>query len=184
MNPRMPCEFVDGSKTMVEMSAIANAAWCRTSTGCTAPPPARRSWPPRWFQKKDGGVLSGSARVDYSVGQGPLIIFAIARPTPRIHERMTDLKMGDGPYFSFIRPYHLTSLEVPLTCARAVLYGKADMAPLARPTARSPPWLNAIWRLAINWTRLVNTPTARTPWRLAALVDLALGHLDCCSAPP
>ena len=48
---------------------------------------------------------------------------------------MTDLKMGDGPYFSFIRPYHLTSLEVPLTCARAVLYGKADMAPLARPTA-------------------------------------------------
>jgi predicted homoserine dehydrogenase-like protein len=54
---------------------------------------------------------------------------------PRIRERMEDLKMGEGPYFTFFRPYHLTSLEVPLTCARAVLYGKADMVPLARPVA-------------------------------------------------
>ncbi|MCB1453655.1 MAG: homoserine dehydrogenase, partial [Rhizobiaceae bacterium] len=40
-----------------------------------------------------------------------------------------------GPYYTFFRPYHLTSLEVPLTCARAVLYGKADMVPLDRPVA-------------------------------------------------
>ena len=43
--------------------------------------------------------------------------------------------MGKGPYFTFHRPYHLTSLEVPLTCARAVLYGKADMVPLPKPVA-------------------------------------------------
>ncbi|PWV90277.1 hypothetical protein DEV92_1071, partial [Phyllobacterium myrsinacearum] len=54
---------------------------------------------------------------------------------PRISERMEDLKMGKGPYFTFHRPYHLTSLEVPLTCARVVLYGKADMVPLAKPVA-------------------------------------------------
>lgn len=29
----------------------------------------------------------------------------------------------------------MTSLEVPLTCARAVLYGKADMVPLSKPVA-------------------------------------------------
>ena len=49
---------------------------------------------------------------------------------------MEDLKMGKGPYFTFYRPYHLTSLEVPLTCARVVLYGKADMVPLAEPGRR------------------------------------------------
>ena len=54
---------------------------------------------------------------------------------PRVSERMEDLKMGKGPYFTFHRPYHLTSLEVPLTCARVVLYGKADMVPLAKPVA-------------------------------------------------
>ncbi|MDP3895443.1 MAG: homoserine dehydrogenase, partial [Mesorhizobium sp.] len=40
-----------------------------------------------------------------------------------------------GPYYGFFRPYHLTSLEVPLTCARAVLYGKPDMVPLDTPVA-------------------------------------------------
>jgi predicted homoserine dehydrogenase-like protein len=54
---------------------------------------------------------------------------------PRLSERMEDLKLGKGPYFTFHRPYHLTSLEVPLTCARVVLYGKADMVPLAKPVA-------------------------------------------------
>src|SRR5690554_8091657 len=54
---------------------------------------------------------------------------------PRLRERMNDLKLGAGPYYTFYRPYHLTSLEVPLTCARAVLYGKADMVPLDEPVA-------------------------------------------------
>jgi len=54
---------------------------------------------------------------------------------PRIIERMDDLHVGTGPYYSFHRPYHLTSLEVPLTCARAVLFGKPDMVPLDTPVA-------------------------------------------------
>jgi predicted homoserine dehydrogenase-like protein len=54
---------------------------------------------------------------------------------PRLRERMDYLKLGTGPYYTFYRPYHLCSLEVPLTCARAVLYGRADMAPLPKPTA-------------------------------------------------
>ena len=54
---------------------------------------------------------------------------------PRVRERMHDLKLGPGPYYTCYRPYHLTSLEVPLTCARVVLYGKADMVPLAKPVA-------------------------------------------------
>jgi predicted homoserine dehydrogenase-like protein len=85
----------------------------------------------------DGGVLSKAGCVDYSVGKGvaPGIFVIVKAPHPRIAERLTDLKMGPGPYYSFLRPYHLTSLEVPLTCARIALYGKADMQPLDRPVA-------------------------------------------------
>jgi predicted homoserine dehydrogenase-like protein len=54
---------------------------------------------------------------------------------PRIIERMDDLHIGKGPYYSFFRPYHLTSLEVPLTAARIMLYGRADMVPLPTPVA-------------------------------------------------
>ncbi len=43
--------------------------------------------------------------------------------------------MAQGPYYTFYRPYHLTSLEVPLSCARAVLYGTADMQPLPHPSS-------------------------------------------------
>jgi predicted homoserine dehydrogenase-like protein len=85
----------------------------------------------------DGGVLSQKGCVDYSVGKGVAPgVFVIADMShPRITERMEDLKMGKGPYFTFHRPFHLTSLEVPLTCARSVLYGKADMVPLSKPVA-------------------------------------------------
>ncbi len=48
---------------------------------------------------------------------------------------MDDLHIGKGPYYAFFRPYHLTSLEVPLTAARIMLYGRPDMVPMAEPVA-------------------------------------------------
>jgi predicted homoserine dehydrogenase-like protein len=48
---------------------------------------------------------------------------------------MNDLQLGEGPYYAFYRPYHLTSLEVPLSAAAAVLFGVSHMRPLPNPTA-------------------------------------------------
>ncbi|MEM8786782.1 MAG: homoserine dehydrogenase [Pseudomonadota bacterium] len=138
MNARMLVEFVDGSKTMVEMAAIANATGLVPDTpGMHGPAAGPDDLATTLIPAADGGVLSAPGRVDFSVGQGlaPGVFVVAEMRHPRIRERMTDLKMGQGPYYTFIRPYHLTSLEVPLTCARAVLYGKADMVPLDRPVA-------------------------------------------------
>jgi len=138
MNARMLVEFVDGSKTMVEMAAIANATGLvPDKPGMHGPAAVSGDLAKVLIPEADGGLLSGIGRVDYSVGAGvaPGVFVIAEMGHPRISERMQDLKMGHGPYFTFIRPYHLTSLEVPLTCARVVLYGKADMAPLDRPVA-------------------------------------------------
>lgn len=138
MNPRMLVEFVDGSKTMVEMAAIANATGLiPDKPGMHGPAATGEELSSVLIPQKDGGVLSAAGRVDYSVGKGlaPGVFVVAEMSHPRVHERMEDLKMGKGPYFTFIRPYHLTSLEVPLSCARAVLYGKADMVPLDKPVA-------------------------------------------------
>ncbi|AMM84219.1 SAF domain-containing protein [Martelella sp. AD-3] len=138
MNARMLVEFVDGSKTMVEMAAIANATGLVPDCdGMHGPAAGPKELAKTLIPTKDGGILSGIGKVDYSVGKNlaPGVFVVAEAEHPRIWERMTDLKMGDGPYFGFIRPYHLTSLEVPLTCARAVLYNKADMVPLDRPVA-------------------------------------------------
>ena len=139
MNPRMLVEFVDGSKTMVEMAAIANATGLIPDCpGMHGPACSRDELNKVLIPASAGGVLSSDAgRVDYTVGKGvaPGVFVVAEMDHPRIRERMEDLKMGEGPYFTFFRPYHLTSLEVPLTCARAVLYGKADMVPMPVPVA-------------------------------------------------
>ncbi|MCV2866822.1 NAD(P)H-dependent oxidoreductase [Albidovulum sediminicola] len=136
MNPRLLVEFVDGSKTAVEMAAIGNATGLIPDCdGMHGPAAGPKELAKVLIPQKDGGILSDIGRVDYSIGKGvsPGVFVIAEAEHPRIHERMADLKMGDGPYYEFIRPYHLTSLEVPLTCARAVLYGKADMVPLDKP---------------------------------------------------
>jgi predicted homoserine dehydrogenase-like protein len=136
MNARLLVEFVDGSKTAVEMAAIGNATGLIPDVdGMHGPAAGPKELAKVLIPEKDGGLLSGIGRVDYSIGKGvsPGVFCIVEAEHPRIHERMKDLKMGDGPYYEFIRPYHLTSLEVPLTCARAVLYGKPDMVPLDRP---------------------------------------------------
>jgi predicted homoserine dehydrogenase-like protein len=139
MNPRMLVEFVDGSKTMVEMAAIANATGLiPDKPGMHGPAAGRDELNKTLIPQSAGGLLSsGEGRVDYTIGKGvaPGVFVVAEMDHPRIWERMEDLKMGKGPYFTFFRPYHLTSLEVPLTCARVVLYGRADMVPLPRPVA-------------------------------------------------
>jgi len=138
MNVRMLVEFVDGSKTMVEMCAIANATGLvPDKAGMHGPSATIDQLSSTLIPEADGGVLSKKGCVDFSIGKGVAPgVFVIADMShARITERMEDLKMGKGPYFTFHRPFHLTSLEVPLTCARAVLYGKADMVPLSKPVA-------------------------------------------------
>ena len=138
MSVRMLVEFIDGSKTMVEMAAIANATGLVPDCpGMHGPKATLDTLAKTLVPLKDGGVLSRSGVVDYSVGKGvaPGVFVVADMSHPRLSERMEDLKMGHGPYFTFHRPYHLTSLEVPLTCARVALYGKPDMVPLARPVA-------------------------------------------------
>ncbi|WP_306120212.1 MULTISPECIES: homoserine dehydrogenase [unclassified Roseitalea] len=138
MNVRMLVEFVDGSKTMVEMAAIANATGLVPDIpGMHGPRATVDELASVLIPEEDGGVLSKPGCVDYSIGKGvsPGVFVVIKAAHPRIHERMADLKMGEGPYFTFHRPYHLTSLEVPLTAARLMLTGRPDMVPLPRRVA-------------------------------------------------
>jgi predicted homoserine dehydrogenase-like protein len=138
MNPRMLVEFVDGSKTMVEMAAIANATGLVPDVpGMHGPNVDRDDMARVLIPREDGGILSRKGVVDYTVGKGvaPGVFVIVEAAHPRIVERMDDLHIGKGPYYSFFRPYHLTSLEVPLTAARIMLYGKPDMVPLPRPVA-------------------------------------------------
>jgi predicted homoserine dehydrogenase-like protein len=139
MNPRMLVEFIDGSKTMVEMSCIANATGLTLDVpGMHGPEATLDTLDKILIPKADGGLLGRKGVVDYTIGKGvaPGVFVVAEMDHPRLRERMHDLKMGGkGPYYTFYRPHHLTSLEVPLSAARAVLHGQAEMFPLPRPIA-------------------------------------------------
>jgi predicted homoserine dehydrogenase-like protein len=127
MKVRMLVEFVAGSKTTVKMAAIANATGLVPDvTGMHGPAATLDQLSKVLGPKKDGGVLSKVGVVDHAIGKGgaPGVFVAADMSHPRISERMEDLKMGKGPYFT---PH--------LTCARGGLDGKADIAPLPRPVA-------------------------------------------------
>src|SRR5690606_31409014 len=69
MNPRMLVEFVDGSKTMVEMAALANATGLvPDKPGMHGPAASLEDLPHVLCPIEDGGVLSRKGCVDYSIG--------------------------------------------------------------------------------------------------------------------
>ncbi len=138
MNARMLVEFVDGSKTMIEMTAVANATGLVPDVpGMHGPRATREELAQVLCTKEDGGILNTSGVVDYSIGKGVAPgVFCIVKPRhPRVLERMVDLKVGPGPCFSLLRPYHLTSLEVPLSAVRAAKSRLPDLEPIDRPVA-------------------------------------------------
>ena len=140
MNARMLVEFVDGSKTMIEMVAIANCTGLVPDCpGMHGPAATREELASVLIPKSHGGVLSKPGCVDYSIAKGvaPGVFCIVEAKHPRVLERLIDLKVGKGPFFTIFRPYHLTSLEVPLSAARAVLHGRADMVPIDHPVAEA-----------------------------------------------
>ena len=140
MNARMLVEFVDGSKTAIEMVAIANSTGLVPDIpGMHGPTATLDELASVLCPRKDGGILNRKGVVDYSIGKGvaPGVFCVVETQHPRVLERLVDLKLGTGPYFTLYRPYHLTSLEVPLSAARAVMYKTADMVPLDQPIAEA-----------------------------------------------
>ena len=134
LSPNMLIEFIDGSKTMIEMAAVSNATGLVPDVrGMHGPSTDRDHLNQTFALKKDGGVLDKIGVVDYGIGRVAPGVFLIVRTDhPRLREAMILRDMGNGPYYTLFRPFHLCSIEVPLTCAMLAIRKKSNMAPLDR----------------------------------------------------
>lgn len=134
-NPYMVTSFADGTKISFEQAIVANATGMRVQ---------RRGMRGLDFRghvdeltatydvdelRALGGV------VDYTVGTrpGPGVFVLAAHDDPRQRHYLNLYKLGEGPLYSFYTPYHLCHFEVPLSAARAVLFGDAALQPLGAP---------------------------------------------------
>ncbi|MBB3051957.1 putative homoserine dehydrogenase-like protein [Prauserella isguenensis] len=133
MNPHMLASFVDGSKTMIEMAALANGVDLAVpSRGMTGPHCTVEALAETFRPESDGGVLPGEGMVDYCTGPVAPGVFVIGRSDhPAVVSEMAYLGMGKGPYYTFYRPYHLASVEAPLSVAEAVVDRTPSLAPVA-----------------------------------------------------
>ena len=134
LSPNMLIEFVDGSKTMIEMAAVSNATGLVPDVrGMHGPSTYRDHLHETFALKKDGGVLNKMGVVDYGVRRvAPGVFLVVTTDHPRLREALVLRDMGNGPYYTLFRPYHLCSIEVPLTCAILAIRRKSNMAPLDR----------------------------------------------------
>jgi len=135
MNPKMLASFVDGTKTMVEMAAVANATGFRPDVaGMHGPAETDPNKLPALFSlKEEGGILGSYDVVEYVRGVAPgVFVIVRSRPGP-VRDTLAYLGQGKGPNHVFYRPYHLTSLETPISVARATIYGEPTIAPRRVP---------------------------------------------------
>ena len=140
MNPKMLASFVDGTKTMVEMTSLGNAiGYVPDVRGMNGPEATPKTIQEVFAPKDAGGVLNSRYVVDYGTGIAPGVFVVLTTDHPKLRRDLSYLSMGPGPYWALYRPYHLTSLETPVSIARAVLYGETtvatDQAPVVETVA-------------------------------------------------
>jgi len=134
ISPKMLCSFKDGTKTMVEMTAMANATgFLPDVTGAHGARGTVKDLPNLLSLKHEGrgGILDRYGVVEYIDGVAPGVFLIFTTDQPDSLHELTYLSMGDGPNFCLYRPYHLCSLETPLSVARACLYGEPTIVPRA-----------------------------------------------------
>ena len=135
-DPHMVTSFADGTKVSFEQALVANA------TGMTVEKRGLRGADHRGHvdelttQYDVEALRALGGVVDYVVGArpGPGVFVLATHDDPKQRHYLNLYKLGEGPLYSFYTPYHLCHFEVPLTVARAVLFGDAAIQPAGPPT--------------------------------------------------
>jgi predicted homoserine dehydrogenase-like protein len=129
----MVTSFADGTKLSMEACLVANATGLQVGQrGMFGP---KCSHVKEVLQHFTPEQLLEKPLVDFALGAEPGTgAFVVGfNDEPAKQPYMSYFKMGDGPLYLFYTPFHLPHLEVPLTAARAVLFGDAAVAPMGAP---------------------------------------------------
>jgi predicted homoserine dehydrogenase-like protein len=133
----MVTSFADGTKISFEQAIVANATGMRVARrgmhGPTVEPGTHIDSARDLFSAAE--LLAGPGIVDYVVGAVPSPgVFVLGTHDHPTQQHYLNLyKMGEGPLYCFYTPWHLCHFEVPITVARAVVFGDAAIAPLGGP---------------------------------------------------
>jgi predicted homoserine dehydrogenase-like protein len=146
MNPKMFNSFLDGTKSGIEMAAVANATGLRPPSGGLAfPPCGTHELAEKLRPESDGGLLEGKGMVEVisslqrdgsdverDLRWGVYVVFEAPNDyTARCFSEYGVPTDSSGRYASLYRPSHLIGLELGVSIASAVLRGEPTGAPEA-----------------------------------------------------
>ncbi len=139
MSPKMLASFVDGTKTMVEMTSVGNATgFAPEVPGGYGPKCEVRDLAKIFVPKSEGGIFEATHAVDYAVGPAPGVFVIITTDQPKIARDLKYLNLnGHKNHWALFRPYHLANLEAPISVARAVLDREVTIATYRAPVAET-----------------------------------------------
>lgn len=131
MNPRMLAAFVDGTKTMCEMTALANATGLSLDVpGMHGPNADTADLATTFCPTEEGGILSQRGVVDYVTGDvAPGVFVVVTTDDADIASDLRYLSVGTGPYWTLTRPFHLANLEIPVSIVEAVRENRPTLVP-------------------------------------------------------
>ncbi|MDO5662179.1 MAG: oxidoreductase [Brachybacterium sp.] len=125
MNPKMLTSFTDGTKTQIEMAALANATGYRVEVpGMHGAAVDVRDLAEVLRPVTLGGIVeSDGPVVEYVTGDAAPGVFVIARSDNDVvtHELQYLRLPGVDDHFALYRPYHLASIEAPLSIGEAII---------------------------------------------------------------
>lgn len=131
LSPKMLTSFVDGTNTMIELTSVCNALGFLPDTfGCHGIETSPETAVEDFRLKKDGGVLQSYKVVEYSPGMAPGVFLIVTSDKKAVKDLFKYLDLGDGPNYLLNRPYHLTSLETPISIFKAVVENEPSLAPI------------------------------------------------------
>lgn len=128
--------YVDGTKTMFEMTCAANATGCvPMQRGMVGPVADLTNVSKIFALEQDGGITKFPGAVDFVQGSAMAggVFITVRVNDERIRADLEYLKVGRGRYYTFFRPYHLWFLEAPISLARAFLYKQTTLVPRDEP---------------------------------------------------
>ncbi len=150
LNPQMYNSFTDGTKSAIEMAAVANMTGLRPDVrGMHFPPAGIEELPEILKPAEHGGLLHNPGVVEVvssldrdgrpvpnDLRWGVYAVITSSRPYLRKcfgeYGMPTD---RSGTYAAMYRPYHLVGMELPISIARAALDREATGTPLPVPVA-------------------------------------------------
>lgn len=139
MASHMLAAFQDGTKTMAEMNLLSNAiGFVPDKVGMHGISGNVDSVIDELNLKENGGVLSQFGVVEYVDGLAPGVFVIVKGQNDAVkHELSYLMKKGDREHHILYRPYHLASLETPITIAKAVLRNDHAIVPMGAPISET-----------------------------------------------